>query len=45
MQVDHVELTDYSDPSPFENWIANHPNATVIRVLSSGSHFYIWYTE
>lgn len=45
MHVDHIELQETADPTPLQNWLDDHPNAVIERVLVSGSHFYIWYTS
>jgi len=45
MLVDHIELVDPDDVSPFIDWLEDHPNATIKQVVPSGFHFYIWYTE
>lgn len=45
MLVDHIELVDPTDVTPFLTWLENHPTATIERVIPTGFHFYIWYTE
>lgn len=45
MLIAHVELINSSDPSPLQDWIDAHSTAVIERIVVSGFHFYIFYTE
>lgn len=45
MTVVHIELTDCDNIQPIQDWLDNNSTVTIDRILVSGFHFYIFYTE